>query len=216
MIREASQVRFNTAIKHRLSGQKYEIFHTKDLQEINLSQYDKLIISGSEACAGENNPWDRDLSNITMYYIENNKPVLGICYGHQFLAALLIGKDIVIKSKTPEFGIANIDLECSNPLFDGIDSLTSCTLHFDEVVTSSKDIKIIASGPRCANYAFQYKDLPVWGVQFHPEYTKPEIDSYLEDIKVNRPETSKHFIFDPFTDNSLLNTKIIFNNFFGL
>jgi GMP synthase (glutamine-hydrolysing) len=42
--------------------------------------------------------------------------------------------------------------------------------HFDEACGLPADFRVLASSPDCAVHAFQYRDLPVWGLQFHPEY----------------------------------------------
>ena len=50
-----------------------------------------LIISGSVASATVDQPWDPPLASLVRHFVDSGKPVLGICYGHQFLAKALAG-----------------------------------------------------------------------------------------------------------------------------
>ena len=57
----------------------------------DLSGYSHLVISGSVASATEAQPWDQPLGGLVRQFVAARKPVLGICYGHQFLAKVLAG-----------------------------------------------------------------------------------------------------------------------------
>ncbi|RPI70753.1 MAG: hypothetical protein EHM45_24450 [Desulfobacteraceae bacterium] len=156
------------------------------------SQYSHMIISGSEASVVEDNPWDDLLKEIIDQRVAEGMPLLGICYGHQFLARALLGKVAVRKSATPEFGWIEISL-AENPLFAGITSPVFMVSHYDEACNLTGDFKILASSPRCGIHAFQYKDLPVWGVQFHPEYDIKEAEEIFDAVKKDDPKLPTYF-----------------------
>lgn len=218
VINDIPKAYFDSAMKRRLSGTNYETLYKEKFYNSHLpdiSKYSHLIISGSEASVPDHNPWDENLKKLVFSFMKESKPVLGICYGHQFLASLFLSKAHVTKTKTPEFGVANIDIK-KNPLFKGIESLASCVLHFDEVVNENSDFTLIASGPRCQNYAFQYMNYPLWGVQFHPEFNQTEIDCYVNYIKEQRKHAAPYIIYDEFSPEHLDNTQIIFDNFVNL
>ena len=140
-----------------------------------------LVISGSVASAVEAQPWDPALAALVRQCIAAEKPVLGICYGHQFLAKVLAGPEHVRKAARPEFGFLELRL-APNPLFRGLPASLVMASHFDEACDLPADFKILAASPDCAVHAFQYRDLPVWGVQFHPEYGAEEGDRIWREV----------------------------------
>lgn len=135
--------------------------------------YSHLILSGSEASTTEEQPWDTELSALVHRFIAAGKPILGICYGHQFLAKTLAGPGHVRRARKPEFGWLKPRLEAS-PLFNGLSEPEFMACHYDEAFDLPAEFKVLASSEDCAVHAFQYRDLPVWGVQFHPEYGPEE------------------------------------------
>jgi GMP synthase (glutamine-hydrolysing) len=146
-----------------------------------------LVISGSVASATEAQPWDRALGDLVRHCVERRKPVLGICYGHQFLAKVLAGPDHVRRAARPEFGFLELDL-APNPLFRGLEAPLLMASHFDEACDLPGEFQVLASSPDCAVHAFQYRDLPVWGVQFHPEYGAAEGQRIWQEVFARSPE----------------------------
>jgi len=180
---EASFVRdFNRVVSRNLEalGQRCRCLSVAELGQAGEPQgYTHLILSGSEASTTTDQPWDRALAALVHRFVEAGKPILGICYGHQFLAKALAGPEHVRRAAQPEFGWLSPRLEAS-PLFQGLIEPEFMVCHYDEVFDLPVDFKVLASSPRCAVHAFQYKDLPVWGVQFHPEYGPDEADPIFQ------------------------------------
>ena len=145
----------------------FKIFHLTDKFE-NLDEFSHLIISGSALFVSQENENDKKLYDIIQQF--NNKRILGICYGHQILAKALMKKNVCRKSRTPELGWRKVELEL-NPLFEGISNPVFYESHLEEVFGLSDDFTIIATNVNCDIQGYQYKDLPIWGVQFHPEVT---------------------------------------------
>ena len=144
-------------------------------------EFTHLVISGSVASATEEQPWDQALAGLVRQCIADSRPVLGICYGHQFLAKVLAGPNHVRKAARPEFGFLDLPLT-PNPLFRGLPESLAMTSHFDEACDLPAQFKVLAASPDCAVHAFQYRDLPVWGVQFHPEYGAEEGDRIWKEV----------------------------------
>jgi GMP synthase (glutamine-hydrolysing) len=143
--------------------------------------YSHLILSGSEASTTTDQPWDPELAALVRRFVAAGKPVLGICYGHQFLAKVLAGPRHVRRAAQAEFGWLSPRLEAS-PLFLGMVEPEFMVCHYDEVFDLPPEFKVLASSERCAVHAFQYRDLPVWGVQFHPEYGPEEATSIFREV----------------------------------
>jgi len=96
----------------------------------NLEQCAGLLISGSELSASQENPLDEPLLKLIRLFIGWNRPILGICYGHQMLARALAGAQACRRSSTPEFGWQHIKLQ-KNRLFSGISNCIAAHSHYD-------------------------------------------------------------------------------------
>ncbi len=173
--------------------------------------FSHLIISGSEASVMEERDEDELLRKIVRGFVDHEKRVLGICYGHQFLAANLFRKDCCRKSKTPEFGWAEIQTE-TNPLFGEVRDPFCMVSHYDEVFDLDGRFEVMASTDRCGIHGFQYRDLPVWGVQFHPEYNDVEAEEIFALQKKQDPGVVEYFLdnqWNPTAEDLLQNETII-------
>lgn len=215
LIEEKSVNDFNKAMAKHLEDLpiEYDIFRVRDVKSIpDLSKYTHLIISGSGASTLDDNSWDEDLKNIILYFVNNNKAILGICYGHQFLVKTLLGVEHIRKTANPEIGFTKIDI-ADNELFRGIDVPICCVAHYDEVFDLNEDFRIIAKNRNCSVHAFQYKDLPIWGTQFHPEYGVKDVEDMIDEFSKKDPNFNEHFINELDNEDKLLQNKLIFRNF---
>lgn len=209
---------FDKAILRPLekAGEKADFLRVPHAREIpDLSHYSHFIISGSEASVVNDNPWEGLLKKIIVDIINKKKPLLGICYGHQFLVRALLGKPFTRRTHTPEFGWLDIAIK-ANPLFAGITGSVFMVSHYDEVFDLTGDFNIIASTDRCAVHAFQYKDLPVWGIQFHPEYNIDEANEIFDLIKKRDPLFSTYFFNDLLARWQSGQNERIFHNFLAI
>ena len=135
-----------------------------------LSDYDCVVISGSRTSALESAPWIDHLHSLIREAIQTKTPMLGVCYGHQAIARAMGGLAHVRKADQPEIGWTALVIETDNPLFRGLDkNIYSFSSHFEEVATLPPGTRCIARSERCAIQGFQVGDLPIFGIQFHPE-----------------------------------------------
>lgn len=123
-----------------------------------------VILSGSPFSVNDENAFKPDLSEIRGKY-----PVLGICYGAQYLTYLSGGK--VGKSDSREYGRAHLTkIKTGAALFDGISEGTQVWMsHGDTILETPETFEIIASTPDVATTAYKIKGEETWAVQFHPE-----------------------------------------------
>jgi len=187
----------------------FEICHLTDKIE-NLDEFSHLIISGSALLVSHNNENDNKLYEIIKQF--TYKHILGICYGHQILAKALMKKNICRKSSTPELGWRNVTLT-KNPLFDGISKPVFYESHLEEVFGLNEDFTIIASNASCDIQGFQYKDLPIWGVQFHPEVTYDFGQQSIKNKLANYKSMRKFFKNELEDSEYLKQNYKIFENF---
>ncbi len=136
----------------------------------DLSNFKGVILSGSPFSVQDENALKVDLSEIL-----GRLPVLGICYGAQYIAQSLGGK--VEKSDKREYGKASLEIVSDHSkLFEGVemnsqvwmshaDTITKIPEGF-EVLAKTNDIPIAAFGSN--NKSFE---AAVVCLQFHPEVT---------------------------------------------
>ena len=95
-------------------------------------------------------------------------PILGICYGMQFMTASLGGK--VEKAEKREYGETIVKIENQSNLFQGLDRQNLCLMsHTDFVAQVPEGFKIIGSTDNCPVAAMENKEKKFYGIQFHPE-----------------------------------------------
>lgn len=100
-------------------------------------------------------------------------PVLGICYGMQFMAANLGGQ--VEKAPKGEYGLSKVHLDTDARLFDGLESNCNCWMsHGYQVSVLPSGFQAVASTATCPIAAMEAPDKNWYGVQFHPEVTHSE------------------------------------------
>ncbi|WP_040602456.1 glutamine-hydrolyzing GMP synthase [Paraprevotella xylaniphila] len=123
-----------------------------------------VILSGSPFSV-----YDKEAFKIDLDEIRGKYPILGICYGAQFMSYTLGGN--VEPAGTREYGRANlVSFDKENPLFKGFEEHSQVWMsHGDTITKLPEGFKVIASTDKVVNAAYQAEGEPLWGVQFHPE-----------------------------------------------
>jgi GMP synthase (glutamine-hydrolysing) len=122
-----------------------------------------IILSGGPASI-----YESDSPRIDPIIFDLGIPVLGICYGMQFMVAVLGGK--VRRSKKREFGFARLSIGSVEGLFDGVQQDTSCWMsHGDSIDELPPGFEITASTENTAVAAAADARRRLYAVQFHPE-----------------------------------------------
>ena len=123
-----------------------------------------VILSGSPFSVHDPEAFKVDLSQFV-----GRLPVLGICYGAQFISHTLGGK--VEKADSREYGRAHLEtINLYNPLFKGFDRGSQVWMsHGDTITAIPEGSEVIGSTKDVKNAAFASVEQPIWAVQFHPE-----------------------------------------------
>ena len=123
-----------------------------------------VILSGSPCSVRDANAPQVDLS-----LFRGKLPLLGICYGAQYLAHTGGGK--VENSNSREYGRAMLDVvKADSPLMKGVSAHTQVWMSHGDTISRLPDgAQVIASTPDVENAAFQFAGEPTFAVQFHPE-----------------------------------------------
>ncbi len=123
-----------------------------------------VILSGSPSSVR-----DADAPQVDLSSIKGKLPLLGVCYGAQYLAQHFGGE--VKPSATREYGRAMLSkVEGSNPLICDLSQTSQVWMSHGDTITRIPDnFKIIASTEDVPVAAFQIEGEKTWGIQFHPE-----------------------------------------------
>lgn len=153
-----------------------------------------VILSGSPYSVYDEKAFKADLGRICGKY-----PVLGICYGAQFIAYSSGGK--VEPARSREYGRANLNfIDGNDPLLKGIRPGSQIWMsHGDTITRLPEGFKAIAGTDDVRNAAYHVEGEDTWGVQFHPEVSHTSdgmrlLDNFLDICGCAKDWTPASFI----------------------
>ena len=124
-----------------------------------------LILSGGPASV-----YHSEAPKCDKRIFELGVPVLGICYGMQIGCQILGAK--IDSSSAGEYGRASLTIQDPSDLLTAVpDQTTVWMSHGDQIQHLNTDFITLATTPTCPHAAVRHKQLPFFGLQFHPEVT---------------------------------------------
>ncbi|MCH7760382.1 gamma-glutamyl-gamma-aminobutyrate hydrolase family protein [candidate division TA06 bacterium] len=169
-----------------------EIVGDEEIQkDFDLRPFDAVVITGSgkDITKGE-------YREVFLNFLRNSeKPLLGICYGHQVLAhsfgcKVEIGEQMTKPyNKNPHW----IQITEEDHLFSKMGSAIQVDEdHHEYVILEGPEkgpFNLLATSEFCPVEAIQHKDRPIYGVQFHPERSgevgRKIIENFFERVVKN-------------------------------
>ena len=122
-----------------------------------------VILSGSPYSVHDPEAFKVDLSQFV-----GKVPVLGICYGAQFISYANGGK--VEKADSREYGRANLQMvDTENPLFKGFEQHSQVWMSHGDTITAIPDGYECIASTADVKFAAYSNGKDIWAVQFHPE-----------------------------------------------
>ncbi|MCK5170498.1 MAG: glutamine-hydrolyzing GMP synthase [Bacteroidales bacterium] len=167
------------------------------------STFRGVILSGSPFSVRDKNAPIPDLSEIKKSY-----PLLGVCYGAQFLAQNYGGE--VLPSKHREYGRARLNyIDKDNKLMKGIELDTQVWMsHGDTITKVPENYKVITSTSDVKFGGFKIMDEETYGIQFHPEvYHTTQGKQLLENFLVNICGCNQDWTPTVFADDTIKELK---------
>ncbi len=158
-----------------------------------------VILSGSPFSVRDANAPKPDLS-----LIKGKLPLLGVCYGAQYLAHYFGGE--VMPSDSREYGRANLGfVDSTNPLFKQVSEHTQVWMsHGDTIECIPENYQIIASTADVDKAAFQIEGEQTYGIQFHPEvYHTTEGTQLLQNFVVDICGCKQDWTPDSFIETTI-------------
>ena len=138
--------------------------------------YDGVVVSGSQTAVYDDEPWMETLGELVVDLHELGVPMLGICWGHQFLAQELGG--CVDDMGEYELGYQRIERYDDSPLFASMPGeFVAFETHSDEVLRLPPGaVELAGNETSCQAFSLG----PTFGVQFHPEYDLETVRQVVE------------------------------------
>ncbi|MDD4290979.1 MAG: glutamine-hydrolyzing GMP synthase [Clostridia bacterium] len=133
------------------------------IEEIRANNPIGLIFSG-----GPNSIYAENAPKADCAIFDLGLPILGICYGFQYLADHFGG--CVKNALISEYGKKSVRFDTNSTLFANISDISDCWMsHTDYVALAPDGFNVTASTDNCSIVAFENREKDVYGVQFHPE-----------------------------------------------
>ncbi len=162
-----------------------------------------VILSGSPFSVRDEKAPRPDLSSI-----KGHLPLLGVCFGAQYLAHNFGGE--VKASNKREYGRANLAfVERQSVLFQRISDNSQVWMsHGDTIERLPENCRVIASTADVKNAAFKVADEVTYGIQFHPEvYHSTEGKELLKNFVVGICGCSQNWTPDSFVETTVAGLK---------
>ena len=141
------------------------------------------IVTGSPAHVTDLAPWNEIAAVYLRLLHEQQKPILGVCYGHQLLA-WAFGGVVGFHPKGREIGTIDVELTreaASDLLFDKMpEKFSAQASHQQSVLSLPDEAVLLAKNSFDAHHAFRLGS-STWGVQFHPEFSAHVMSSYIRE-----------------------------------
>ena len=193
-------------------GSQYTQLIARRIRELNvyceIHPYNKMpsldnvkgvILSGSPSSVRQQ---DAPIPNLDG--VINKIPLLGICYGAQWLIHHHGGN--VEKSDTREYGRAKLQISMQNdPLLNGMSVESQVWMsHGDTITETPKSVINLGSTQDVKNAAYRFVNQQIWGIQFHPEvYHSTEGKKLIENFVVHIAKASQNWTPNSFAESAV-------------
>ncbi|WP_422071438.1 type 1 glutamine amidotransferase [Tranquillimonas rosea] len=128
------------------------------------------LITGSRHGAYEDHPWIPPLEELIRAIHRSNRPLVGICFGHQIIAQALGG---TVEKFGGGWSVGRRDYHWNG------DTVHLNAWHQDQVIAPPPEAVTLAHNDSCAHAAFAIGDR-IMTVQAHPEFTDSTVDTLIE------------------------------------
>jgi GMP synthase (glutamine-hydrolysing) len=157
---------YNQLIARRVREQ--HVYCQIEPPDIELSKISSLAPEGIILSGGPASIYEKSSPKVDPQIFNLNIPMLGICYGVQYMVGRLGGK--VNSARKREYGLAELHICDQNGIFYGTNTITPCWMsHGDSISHLPDGFKVTASTENTKIAAVENSQEKLYGLQFHPE-----------------------------------------------
>ena len=157
---------FNQLIARRV--RELRVYCQIEPPTITMDSIRRLRPQGIILSGGPSSIYEKNSPKVDEGIFQLGVPVLGICYGMQFMIQSLGGK--VEKASKREYGFAELTMHKTGALFQNTPRTTQCWMsHGDSITKLPPGFKSTAKTPNTPLAAMECRLKKLYGLQFHPE-----------------------------------------------
>ena len=130
-----------------------------------------LILMGSAASVHDNFNWMKDIELALEAAINKKVPILGICFGHQFIGNIFGAKIDFLWGSQKKQGLRKVKI-IDNSLLEGSFEDYLIFSHNEGVINCPNHFSVFGSSSMVEIEAMSHKYLPIWSFQTHIESSK--------------------------------------------
>ena len=150
---------------------------------------DFIVVTGSRSNVSDWQPWMDEVADLVR---SAEVPIIGICFGHQIIAAAFGGK--VMRAKEGSHFVSKVNY------LDG-KQVNAVFTHQDHVIDAG-ELEVIASADHCPIAACIHPTRPITTVQYHPEATSRLLSEAIKSGDMTRQEAAVFDMSKPLIDVS--------------
>ncbi|WP_321493212.1 glutamine-hydrolyzing GMP synthase [uncultured Desulfobacter sp.] len=174
---------FNQLIARRV--RENNVYCQVEPADIPLEKIKELAPTGIILSGGPSSIYEENSPTIDTGIFNLGVPILGICYGMQYMVHALGGT--IEQASKKEYGFAELRITPGNPLFKQMDDSFQCWMsHGDSAKTLPQGFEITAQTDNTPIAAIADYAKKLFGLQFHPEV----------EHSINGAAMIRHFLFD--------------------
>ncbi|MFO7749566.1 MAG: glutamine-hydrolyzing GMP synthase [Desulfobacteraceae bacterium] len=192
---------FNQLIARRV--RENEIYCQVEPSDIGIDKIREMAPEGIILSGGPSSIYEADSPSIDTGIFNLGIPVLGICYGMQFMVHALGGT--IARSEKREYGFANLDVKDQSFLFQGLEKQMHCWMsHGDSTRELPRGFKVTASTENTEIAAVADAGNQFFGLQFHPEVEHTQNGSaMIKNFLVNVCGCEKNWTMESFANGAI-------------
>lgn len=192
---------YNQLISRRV--RECEVYCQIEAPTVSIDTLKSLNPEGIILSGGPGSIYAKNSPKIDKEIFDIGVPVLGICYGMQYIIDAFGGS--VKAAGKREYGFAELDVVDAKGLFNGVDSRTKCWMsHGDSPETLPEHFIVTASTPNTPIAAIAHRRQKIYGLQFHPEVEHtPEGKKIIENFVYDICGCEKNWTMKSFADEAV-------------